>query len=60
MKNKYVFALPICLGLGTAIGAFIHNIGLGLAMGAAAGTTLGLFLWYYFDKRADGSSNPGV
>jgi hypothetical protein len=33
---------PVCLGIGTAIGALIHNIGVGLAIGACIGTIFSL------------------
>lgn len=33
---------PVCLGIGTGIGALIHNIGVGIAVGAGMGTILNL------------------
>ena len=51
-ENKYWFIFPICLGLGTGLGALIRNVGLGLGIGAAVGTTLGLLAYYCFDSES--------
>jgi hypothetical protein len=51
-ENKYYFIFPICLSLGTGLGALIHNVGLGLGIGAAAGTILGLLAYYFFDSES--------
>jgi uncharacterized membrane-anchored protein len=51
-ENKYWFIFPICLGLGTGLGALLRNVGLGLAIGAAVGTTLGLLAYYCFDSES--------
>jgi uncharacterized membrane-anchored protein len=50
-ENRYWFIFPICLALGTGLGALLHNVGLGLGIGAAVGTTLGLLAYYYFDSQ---------
>lgn len=42
--------LPIGLGLGTAAGALIGNVGLGLVFGAAIGTPLNLIFFYRHKK----------
>jgi hypothetical protein len=49
-ENKYYFILPICLGLGTGLGALIRNVGVGLTIGAGVGTALSLLAWYSFDR----------
>ena len=53
MKNKQsdrndfsIFILPICLALGTGLGALFHNVGVGLGIGALVGTVLGLAAYY--------------
>ncbi|MGD8814931.1 MAG: hypothetical protein PVI78_10715 [Anaerolineales bacterium] len=38
--NRYLFLFPASLGLGTGIGAALHNVGMGIAIGAAVGVTL--------------------
>lgn len=51
-KRKTVFGIlfPACLGLGVGLGALMHNIGVGLAIGAGTGTLLSLFGEYYFNR----------
>lgn len=44
---------PVCLGLGTAIGALIHNIGVGLAIGAGIGTIFSLIGYYLGNAPTD-------
>lgn len=54
-EHKYAFLFPAGLGIGTALGALIHNIGLGLAIGAGIGTTLSLIGWYLSIKNGERS-----
>lgn len=49
---------PACLGIGTAIGAFIHNIGVGLAIGAGIGTILRLLGYYLVKSNIDQEDIP--
>jgi hypothetical protein len=50
-KHEWWWAfLPIGLGLGTAAGALIGNVGLGLVIGAALGTPLNLIFYYQHKK----------
>lgn len=49
-KAWWVF-LPIGIGLGTAAGALMENIGLGMVFGAAVGTPLNL-LFFYLHKKS--------
>jgi len=51
-KRKTVFGIlfPACLGLGVGLGALMHNIGVGLAIGAGTGTLLSLLGEYYFNR----------
>lgn len=42
--------LPLGIGLGTAAGALIGNVGLGLVFGAALGTPLNLIFYYRYKK----------
>jgi hypothetical protein len=42
---------PACLGIGVAAGALMHNVGMGMALGAALGTILRLVLWYRLERR---------
>lgn len=51
--RAYLF-LPICVGLGTGLGALIGNIGVGLAIGAGVGTTLSLLGWWWEENRKAG------
>ncbi|MGW8251012.1 MAG: hypothetical protein ACWGO1_10245 [Anaerolineales bacterium] len=44
---------PASLGIGTAVGALIHNIGVGLAVGAGAGTVFSLTAYYLGRAKAD-------
>jgi hypothetical protein len=48
---------PICLGIGIAIGALIHNIGVGLAIGAGVGTFFNLLAYYLVMSRTE-EDNP--
>jgi hypothetical protein len=50
-RNEQLLTIvfPACLGLGTAIGALIHNIGVGLAIGAGIGTVIS-FIGYSLIK----------
>lgn len=43
--NRYTVIFPVCLGIGTGIGALMHNVGLGIGIGAIVGTILGLIGW---------------
>lgn len=43
--------LPIGIGLGTAAGALLGNIGLGMVYGAALGTPLNL-IFYHLHKKS--------
>ncbi|HEY68973.1 MAG TPA: hypothetical protein G4O08_00130 [Anaerolineae bacterium] len=38
--NRFLFLFPASIGLGTGIGAALHNIGVGMAIGSAMGVTL--------------------
>ena len=49
-ENRFYLIFPICLGLGTGLGALLRNVGVGLAIGAGVGTTLSLLVWYYFAR----------
>jgi hypothetical protein len=49
-EHKFYLIFPICLGLGTGLGALLRNVGLGLGIGAMIGTTLSLLTEYYFDR----------
>lgn len=44
---------PVCLGIGTAIGALIHNVGVGLAIGAGVGTFFSLLAYYLVKSRTE-------
>lgn len=44
-RSWYIF-FPICISLGTGLGATLGNVGLGLALGAAVGTMLNLLVYY--------------
>ena len=44
---------PVCLGIGTAFGALIHNIGVGLAIGAGIGTIFSLIAYYLGKNNSD-------
>lgn len=53
MRNKWsradTFAgivFPASIGIGTGLGALIHNIGLGMSIGVALGTILSLLGYY--------------
>ena len=50
--NKYAFLFPVGLGIGTALGALIHNIGVGLAIGAGIGTLMSLVGWHFSSKQS--------
>jgi hypothetical protein len=53
-NEKYVSSIfPVCLGIGTAIGALIHNIGVGLAIGAGVGTFFNLLAYYLVMSRTE-------
>lgn len=60
-NNKMKYAgwwafLPIGIGLGTAVGALIGNVGLGMVFGAAVGTPLNLVFYYLHKKNLPDSS----
>jgi len=44
---------PACLGIGTAVGALIHNIGVGLAIGAGIGSIFSLIVYYLGRNGSD-------
>jgi hypothetical protein len=48
--NKFAVVFPICLGLGTGLGALMRNVGVGLAIGAGVGTLLGLLADFYLNR----------
>lgn len=50
-ENNYAFLFPVGLGIGTAVGALIHNIGVGLAAGAGFGMLMSLIGWYFRDQE---------
>jgi hypothetical protein len=52
-ENRCYMIFPICLGLGTGLGALIRNVGLGLAIGAGVGTTLSLLAYYFLPLGAE-------
>jgi hypothetical protein len=37
---------PICIALGTGVGALLGNVGVGISLGAGVGTTLSLIFYY--------------
>jgi len=43
--------LPICLALGTAGGALLGNVGVGLSFGTAVGTPLNLIFYQLYRKK---------
>ncbi|MGD2157560.1 MAG: hypothetical protein PVG14_05205 [Anaerolineales bacterium] len=49
---------PVCLGIGTGIGALIHNVGVGIAIGAAIGTILNLTGYYLIKSNTDQENLP--
>jgi hypothetical protein len=49
-KPWYIF-LPICIGLGTGLGALLDNIGVGIAIGTALGTLLNLIAYHSLIDR---------
>lgn len=49
---------PVCLGIGTGIGALIHNVGVGLGIGAAIGTILSLTGYYLIRSNIDQEDMP--
>jgi len=51
-KSYHTIIFPICLGLGTALGALIHNIGVGLGIGAIIGTVLGVLGWVLLERNS--------
>ena len=46
VENKFAFLFPAGIGIGVAVGALIHNIGVGMAFGAVAGMICSLLGWY--------------
>ena len=53
-RSRYVSIIfPLCLGIGTGIGALIHNIGVGLAIGAVIGTFSSLVGYYLVRSRRE-------
>lgn len=44
---------PMCLGIGTAIGALIHNVGVGLTIGAGMGAIFNLIGTYLIKSKTD-------
>ncbi|MGD8759125.1 MAG: hypothetical protein PVJ07_02610 [Anaerolineales bacterium] len=42
---------PVGIGLGVAIGALLHNIGVGMAFGAAIGVTASLLTDWLSERR---------
>lgn len=57
--NKLVAVIfPMCLGIGTAIGALIHNVGMGLAIGAGIGTIFNLIGTYLLKPKTDQNNPP--
>jgi hypothetical protein len=49
----YAFLFPVGLGNGTAIGALIHNIGVGLAIGAGMGMLMSLLGWHFSSQEGE-------
>ena len=47
---------PVCIGIGTGIGALTHNVGVGIAIGAGIGTVLGL-IGHYLIKSITGQED---
>jgi hypothetical protein len=50
--NKFAFLFPVGLGIGTALGALLHNIGVGLAIGAGIGTVMSLIGWHFSNQES--------
>jgi hypothetical protein len=50
-EHRFYLIFPICLGLGTGLGALLRNVGLGLGFGAAVGTTLSLLAEYFLGRE---------
>lgn len=55
LENKYAFLFPACLGLGTGVGALLHNVGVGIGLGAVFGTVLSLVGWYFSSPKNEGN-----
>ena len=55
LENKYAFIFPACLGLGTGVGALLHNVGVGIALGAVFGMVLSLVGWYFSSPKNEGN-----
>lgn len=49
--------LPIGIGLGTAAGALLGNVGLGMSLGVAVGTPLNLAFYYLHKKSIQNSQS---
>ena len=49
-KSSYTIIFPICLGLGTGLGALMHNVGVGLGIGAIIGALLVSLSWILFER----------
>ena len=45
-KTLWWIFLPICIGLGTGVGALMGNIGVGITCGVGVGTILNLCMYY--------------
>jgi len=52
-QNRYGFLLPVGIGIGGAIGAAIHNIGAGTAIGAGLGTIMSLVGWWIEERKSN-------
>jgi hypothetical protein len=50
--NKFAFLFPVGLGIGTALGALLHNIGVGLVIGAGIGTLMSLIGWHFTSQQS--------
>jgi hypothetical protein len=46
----YIY-LPICISLGTGLGALLGNVGVGIVVGAALGTILNLLAYCNLKDR---------
>ena len=50
-RNNPGLFLPVGIGAGTALGAAIHNIGVGMSIGVFFGVALSLLVEYIGQRR---------
>ena len=52
-ESTFALLFPVGIGIGVAIGALLHNIGVGMTFGAALGVTASLLAdWLSKRRRA--------